>query len=77
MEAAAAQDAIAQRRIEARESPHKPLDVLVQHLVSMALGGGFTPDALLAEVREAWAYHDLTDEEWGWALGFVRHGGLS
>ncbi|MGY2400189.1 ligase-associated DNA damage response DEXH box helicase [Pseudomonas sp. SDO5271_S396] len=77
VEAAAAQDAIAQRRIEARESPHKPLDVLVQHLVSMALGGGFTPDALLSEVRSAWAYKDLTDEDWAWALGFVRHGGLS
>ncbi|AZF25462.1 ligase-associated DNA damage response DEXH box helicase [Pseudomonas sp. R2-60-08W] len=77
VEAAAAKDAIAQRRIEARESPHKPLDVLVQHLVSMALGGGFTPDALLAEVRGAWAYRDLTDADWTWALAFVRHGGLS
>lgn len=77
VEAAAAQDAIAQRHIEARESPYKPLDVLVQHLVSMALGGGFTPNALLAEVRGAWTYRDLTEAEWAWALGFVRHGGLS
>jgi ATP-dependent Lhr-like helicase len=77
IEAAAAHDAVAARRIEPRESPHKPLDVLVQHLVSMALGGGFEPDALLAEVRGAWAYRELTDEEWGWALAFVRHGGDS
>lgn len=77
VEAAAAQDAIAQRRIEARESPYKPLDVLVQHLVSMALGGGFTPAALLDEVRGAWAYRDLTEADWAWTLGFVRHGGLS
>ena len=77
VEAAAAQDAIAQRHIEARESPYKPLDVLVQHLVSMALGGGFTPAALLDEVRGAWAYRDLTEADWAWTLGFVRHGGLS
>ncbi|MEX3775880.1 ligase-associated DNA damage response DEXH box helicase [Pseudomonas sp. MYb118] len=77
IEAAAAQDAVAQRRIEPRESPHKPLDVLVQHLVSMALGGGFVPDELYEEVRTAWAYRDLTDEDWAWALAFVRHGGLS
>jgi ATP-dependent Lhr-like helicase len=77
IEAAAAHDAVAARRIEPRESPYKPLDVLVQHLVSMALGGGFEPDALLAEVRGAWAYRELTDEEWGWALAFVRHGGDS
>lgn len=77
IEAAAAQDAVAQRRIEPRESPHKPLDVLVQHVVSMALGGGFQPDELYEEVRGAWAYRDLGPAEWVWALAFVRHGGLS
>ncbi|TWC15189.1 MULTISPECIES: ligase-associated DNA damage response DEXH box helicase [unclassified Pseudomonas] len=77
IEAAAAQDAVAQRRIEPRESPHKPLDVLVQHLVSMALGGGFVPDELYREVRGAWAYRDLNEAQWAWALAFVRHGGLS
>ena len=77
IEAAAAQDAVAARRIEAREAPDKPLDVLVQHLVSIALGGGFRPEALLAEVREAWSYRALSDEEWAWALAFVRHGGHS
>ncbi|MEB0075717.1 ligase-associated DNA damage response DEXH box helicase [Pseudomonas sp. CCI3.2] len=77
VEAAAARNAVAARRIEPRDSPHKPLDVLVQHLVSMALGGGFRPDDLLTEVRSAWAYRDLTEEEWQWALAFVRHGGHS
>ncbi len=77
VEAAAAHDAVAARMIEPRESPHKPLDVLVQHLVSMALGGGFDPETLLHEVRTAWAYRELTDDEWQWALAFVRHGGHS
>ena len=40
-------------------------------------GGSFTPAALLDEVRGAWAYRDLTEADWAWALGFVRHGGLS
>ncbi|MBD9424044.1 ligase-associated DNA damage response DEXH box helicase [Pseudomonas sp. PDM15] len=77
IEAAAVQDAVAAGRVEARQSPDKPLDVLVQHLVSMALGGGFRPDELREEVRSAWAYRTLTDEEWQWALAFVRHGGNS
>ncbi len=77
VEAAAAQVAIAERRIEARSAPHRPLDVLVQHLVSMALGGGFRPDELFAEVRQAWSYRELTDDHWEWALAFVRHGGHS
>jgi len=51
LESAAAQTAVAERRIEARQSPVKPLDVLVQHLVSMALGGGFMSEPMLAEVR--------------------------
>lgn len=77
VEAVAARQAIAERRIEARLSPEKPLDVLVQHLVSMALGGGFTSAAMLAEVRSCWAYRALGDDEWAWALAFIRHGGHS
>ncbi|MHA3735162.1 ligase-associated DNA damage response DEXH box helicase [Pseudomonas sp. Eth.TT006] len=77
LEAVAARDAVEQRRIEPRLSPYKPLDVLVQHLVSMALGGGFIPEDLYEEVRGAWAYRDLTPADWAWALAFVRHGGFS
>ena len=77
IEAAAAKVAVAERRIEARSAPQRPLDVLVQHLVSMALGGGFRPDELLAEVRQAWSYRDLGETHWQWALTFVRHGGES
>lgn len=77
LEAAAAKTAVAERKVEARQSPEKPLDVLVQHLVSMALGGGFYAEALLAEVRSAWAYRQLSDAEWQWALAFIRHGGHS
>lgn len=77
IESIAAQDAIAARNIEPRESPNKPLDVLVQHLVTIALGGGFVAEELLAEVRSCYAYKKLTDEEWRWALAFVQHGGES
>ncbi|MCY7306266.1 MAG: ligase-associated DNA damage response DEXH box helicase, partial [Rhodoferax sp.] len=77
LESVAAQDAIRLQQVEPRVSPHKPLDVLVQHLVTIALGGGFVPDTLRAEVRSAYAYRDLSDAEWDWALAFVRHGGAS
>src|SRR5690606_13506033 len=77
LEAAAARRAVAARRIEARRSPVRSLDVLVQHLVTVALGGGFRPQALLDEVRSAYAYRDLTPEQWQWCLDFVRRGGPS
>jgi ATP-dependent Lhr-like helicase len=75
LEAAGAIHAVAARDIEARPVPDKPLDVLVQHLVTIALGGGFRPDELLAEVRSAWSFRHLSDEEWQWALDFVARGG--
>ena len=77
VEAAAARHAAQAGQVESRRSPHEPLDVLVQHLVTIALGGGFVPDALLAEVRTTTAYRDLSDASWQWCLDFVRQGGPS
>ncbi|WP_119291808.1 ligase-associated DNA damage response DEXH box helicase [Azohydromonas sediminis] len=77
VEATAARRAALAGRVESRASPHKPLDVLVQHLVTVALGGGFEPDALFDEVRTAPAYRDLTRDEFDWALAFVVQGGTS
>jgi ATP-dependent Lhr-like helicase len=77
VEAAAARDAAAAGRVEPRGAPSKPLDVLVQHLVTVAAGTGFRPDALLEEVRDCPAYATLGDDEWAWALDFVVHGGTS
>jgi ATP-dependent Lhr-like helicase len=77
VEAVAARRAALAGRVESRAPPDAPLDVLVQHLVSIALGGGFVADELLAEVRSAWSYRDLADEAWAWALDFVVRGGDS
>src|SRR6185312_4712134 len=48
--AAAAREAAAEKRIEPRAPIEGSLDVLVQHLVTCALGGGFAPAALRAEI---------------------------
>jgi ATP-dependent Lhr-like helicase len=77
LEAAGAKQAVAARHIEARLVPSKPFDVLVQHLVTVALGGGFVSQALYEEVRTAWSYRALSPEEWQWALDFVARGGQS
>ena len=77
VEAAAARRAALAGRVEARVSPVKPLDVLVQHLVTVALGGGFVADDLYAEVSGTMAYRELTRDEFDWALAFVERGGDS
>ena len=77
VELAAAKAAIKQGKMEARPLLSKPLDVLVQHVVTIAIGGGFTSENLLQEVRTTQAYRFLTSEEWQWVLTFVVHGGSS
>jgi ATP-dependent helicase Lhr and Lhr-like helicase len=77
IEGVAARAAVQAGHIEARDTPQQPLDVLVQHLVTVALGGGFAPDELLAEIRSTAAYADLSNDAWQWCLDFVRQGGAS
>lgn len=74
---AAARDAAAANRIESREGIQKPLDVLAQHLVTIALGTGFRSEELFEEVKTVRAYRNLTKEEWQWALDFVTRGGAA
>ena len=75
VEVAAARDAVRAGVIESRLPVERPLDVLAQHVVTVALGGGFRPDELLAEVRSTRAYAGLLDDEWAWILDFVSRGG--
>lgn len=74
---AAARVGIEQGRIETRSGLLCPLDVLSQHMVTVALGGGFEPDSLLDEVRTTVAFETLSREEFDWTLDFVSRGGSS
>ncbi|TVQ50480.1 MAG: ligase-associated DNA damage response DEXH box helicase [Phycisphaerales bacterium] len=75
VEFAAARTAMESRLIEQREPIRKPLDVLVQHLVTLALGGGFEREPARQEIMRAAAYAELSDAEWQWAMDFVTRGG--
>lgn len=77
VEVAAVREAVARRWIESRPPLEKPLDLLAQHAVTIALGSGFTKRELLDEVRSTYAYRNLTDQEWDWVLAFIVHGGNS
>jgi ATP-dependent Lhr-like helicase len=75
VEFAAARDALARGEIEARRPLREPIDVLMQHLVTVACGGGFQPDAMLQEVRRTHAFAALSEPTWEWLLGFITTGG--
>jgi ATP-dependent helicase Lhr and Lhr-like helicase len=77
IEVAAARDAAEAGDIESRLPVERPLDVLAQHAVTIAVGGGFRPDELLEEVRGTRAYAGLRDDEWAWVLDFVSRGGAA
>ena len=75
VDVAAARDALGKGAIESRPPVERPLDLLAQHAVTIAIGGGFAPEELLAEVRTTRAYRDLSDAEWGWVMDFICRGG--
>ncbi len=75
LDVAAARDALDAGAIESRPPVEQALDLLAQHAVTIAVGGGFRPEELLAEVRTTRAFRNLTDAEWRWVMDFVSRGG--
>jgi ATP-dependent Lhr-like helicase len=75
LEFAACRRALDAGFIEPRKPREQPLDVLVQHVVSCAMGGGFQADALYDEVRRAYGFRALSREDFEWVLRFVVEGG--
>ncbi|HEY0334196.1 MAG TPA: ligase-associated DNA damage response DEXH box helicase [Stenotrophomonas sp.] len=74
-EYAAARHAIARGHVESREPPRLALDVLAQHCISCALGGGFHADSLFTEVRGTHAFATLDPRHWQGVLDFIVQGG--
>ncbi|MEL6610895.1 MAG: DEAD/DEAH box helicase, partial [Bacteroidota bacterium] len=75
LETAAARDALRRRDIEPRVPVDKPLDLLAQHMVTIASGDGFTSDELFDEVTSARSYRSLSRDEFDWCLRFAETGG--
>lgn len=74
-EIAAFRQAFAERRIESRIPLENCYDVLIQHMITCAIGGGFTKEGLFSEVKTAYSYRHLSDESFSNCLEFLMHGG--
>lgn len=77
VEGAALKEAVEQHVLEERIPYIKPMDVLVQYLVTLAVGDGFRHEELFREIKTTHAFGDLTAEEWDWVLQFITTGGTS
>jgi ATP-dependent Lhr-like helicase len=77
IEGAALREAISENSMEARMPPVRCFDVLVQYLITRALGVGFKPEEIFDEVKKTFAFNSISKEEWEWVLVFIRYGGNS
>ena len=75
LEVSAMRRGLEQGLVEHRRAPQLPLDVLLQHLTTLACGPGFEPEQELASVRRCWSFQQLTDSQWQWCLEVLEHGG--
>lgn len=77
IEAAALRNAIEQEDMESQFTPELPFDVLIQFLVTLAVGDGFDPKVIFPIVKKTASYAKLSDQEIQWVMDFITKGGAS
>jgi ATP-dependent Lhr-like helicase len=77
VEAAAIKEAAKDNKIENREPYIMVFDLLVQYLVTLAIGDGFDEKTIYNEVRNTHAFKLILPEEWAWIMQFITSGGNS
>ena len=76
-EITSARRALAANTLEPRHPLRGGLDVLAQHLMTRALGGGFFAEEALNEVRQTRAYASLTNPQFDAVLAYLKNGGTA
>lgn len=77
IEGAALRTAIQKKDFEARIPIQMALDVLLQFMVTLAVGDGFEPDRLFNQIKNTHCFQKLTKKDWNWLLNFLMTGGES
>lgn len=77
IEAAALRDAIEKGETESQFPPPLPYDVLIQFLVTLAVGSGFDPDFVFQVAKRTLSFRELVRDELNWMMDFITKGGNS
>jgi ATP-dependent Lhr-like helicase len=77
MEASALRKAILLQKIEHKQPVIRAFDVLVQYMVTIAVGEGFYSDQLFEEVKQTYCFESINEQEWQWAIYHITQGGSS
>lgn len=77
IESAALKNAVNASDIEYRPPYVRSFDVLIQYLITLAVGDGFVPEKIFSEIKNTHCFSTITAEEWQWILSFIKDGGNS
>ena len=75
IEVAALKEAIKQNVIEPREPQVLCFDILVQFLMTLAIGDGFYPQDTYERIIQVYTFQEMTADEWKNILDFLTVGG--
>ena len=75
IEVSALKEAVKQKVIEPRTPVVMSFDVLVQFLMTLAVGDGFEDKPLFERIKKTFAFREVTAEEWLSLLQFITIGG--
>lgn len=71
----AVKKALKEKHVEARRPLHKPIDVLLQHMMTLACGPGLRMDELELALKDTYSFSDITQEQINWCRRFLTEGG--
>ena len=77
IESVALQNGIKTQQIEDRIPYLNCYDVLIQFLMTLAVGAGFEPKKIYAAVTSSFCFQALDEERWQWILNFLIRGSQS
>jgi len=77
IEASALKRAVKENTLEQRTPYLLSFDVLIQYLVTLAVGNGFRPAEIYPEIKSCFCFQGLDEEQWRWCLNFITIGSQS
>lgn len=77
IEVAALKEALKNEQVEERQPLVLCYDIMVQFLVTLAVGEGFTANKAFSILKHTHAFSFLTEDEFNWGLQFITQGGAT
>lgn len=75
IEVSALKEAVKNNVIEPRDPQVLCFDVLVQFMMTLAVGDGFYPNEMYSRIKETFAFREMNEEEWKGIIDFLTIGG--